>query len=161
MGAMKITNTLIKGVKDFELQLYDTPDAASYGEPNTLTNVKKESTNNKQTSRFKNYTGISSAVSGLFFSGVGYTVGAAGSLLKDLAGYICSEIPNVSQYISNGIDYNTLQHFYTFLGDSLIRANQYGGLGAAVGLLGGPILILKLKNSVSSFFSSVLSIFKR
>jgi len=155
-------------IKSLESELYDANLAVVSGAVAGLKspqNISPQNTIeravNKKAGIIKNYTGTGSVVGGLFFSGVGYAVGTMGSLVKDIAGYVCSELPKIPQYISNGIDHNTLQYFYDILGDSLARANYYGGFGAAVGLLGGTILTVKLKDSVSSFLRSISSIFKR
>lgn len=111
--------------------------------------------------KVKDYTGLTSTISGLFFSGVGYAVGVTGSLVKDIAVYACSEIPKIPEYASTGIDQNTIQSFYNVLGESLTRANYYGGMGAALGLFGGALLMVRLKYSAFSIFRSVTSIFKK
>lgn len=157
-------------MKDLELHLYKTPNSGlktpnteSYEGVDVNATDRLNATNRltKNPSRIKNYTGLTSTISGLFFSGVGYAVGVTGSLIKDAAVYVYSELPKIPNYISGGINQNTLQYLYNLFGESLTRANYYGGMGAALGLFGGAFFMTKLKNSAFSIFRSITSIFKK
>lgn len=106
----------------------------------------------KRSGGLKEYTKMTSVLGGLFFSGVGYTVAATGSLIKDLVTYLYSELPRLSYQISDGISHNLPNYFSELMSSSLAHANQIGGIGAAVGMVGGTVLMGKLRTSILSIF---------
>ena len=145
---------------NFEPELYAPLETRPYS---TLergempTNFLKNSS--RRSGNAKKHVGSSSIVSGLFFSGVGYAVGVTGSIIKDVASCVFSEAPNIPSYLSKGLDPNTIQSFYTFVGDTLSQANSYGGVAAALGFFGGAFFMAKLKSSTQTALKVASSIF--
>ncbi len=153
-------------MKDIELKMYDASDdfidtteyKNLFTQAKPKKSFKKADRNGK---KIENYIGLTPSIGGFFFSGLGYTVGTTGSLIKDMVSYLCSELPKLPYYISTGLDYNSIQHLFNFVGESLVRANYYGGIGATIGLFGGSALAIKFKNTTMSLIGRVFSIFKR
>jgi len=106
----------------------------------------------KNKNGLKDYTKMSSVLGGLFFSGAGYTVAATGSLIRDIASSLYSELPKLFYHISSGMDPNFPSYFSDLISSSLTHANQMGGIGAAVGMVGGTLFFGKLRNSLLSIF---------
>jgi hypothetical protein len=151
-------------MRELEPKLYDTVGFSGHGHREyngVCSNSEKNSKTVDEPGGLKKYVGAASFISGLFFSGAGYSVGATGSMAKDISAGILSELPQIHSYLSNGLDYGAFQHLYGFLGESLARANYYGGVGAAIGFLGGLLLMVKFKVTASSFGDHILSVFKK
>jgi hypothetical protein len=156
-------------MEHFESELYAPLGSQSYfaSEGETpLTNLFKNKANRTglrydSPNKTKEYSGLSSIVSGLFFSGVGYAVGVTGSIIRDVASYVLTEAPKIPSYLSDGIDPNTIQQLYNFAGESLSHANSYGGVAAALGFFGGAFFMVKLKSSTRLVFNGLSSIFRK
>ena len=103
------------------------------------------------------YTRMASLLSGTFFSGAGYLVAGTGTLLLDLANYLAHEIPNIPYYINQGIGPNTLSDAYIALQGAFIDAQYKGSIGAAVGLLGGSMAMVRMRSGISDMIESFFS----
>lgn len=156
-------------MENFESELYAPHGPQPYFGPEgekSLANIFKRRSNKTELrydkpSKTKEYSGLSSIVSGLFFSGVGYAVGVTGSIVRDVGGYVLSEAPKIPGYLSEGIDPGTIQNIYTFAGEALSQANSYGGLAAALGFFGGTFFMVKLKSSTRFVLNTLSSIFRK
>ncbi len=96
----------------------------------------------------RNYTKTTSIIGGTIFSGIGYTVTATGFLVKDLLTSLYGELPYICAQLSDG-SYD-MGRIYGIFSSSLNSANYAGGMGAAVGMIGGTILFSRMRNALSS-----------
>lgn len=112
---------------------------------------------NYQKGSIRKYTGTTELISGIFFSGVGYIVAGTGTLLINLTEYLAREIPNIPYYINEGLGPNTLSDAYMALQGAFVDAQYNGSIGAAVGLLGGSMAIVRLKSRLADLIESFFS----
>ena len=112
--------------------------------------IKRLRENNRRNENSSDYTKMSSLIGGLFFSGVGYTVTTTGFLVKDLVSSLYAEMSVIQSYVTNGGGYDLINYLSEIVSTSLAHANDMGGYGAAIGMIGGTVFFGKLRNTISS-----------
>lgn len=96
------------------------------------------------------YVKMGSLVGGVIFSGIGYTVTATGYLVKDLLYSLSCELPTICGQLMDGAFNEVPQYVSDIVMESLYNANQLGGAGAAVGMLGGTIFFGRMRDAIYS-----------
>jgi len=94
----------------------------------------------------RSYTKMTSLLGGTFCSGIGYAVTSTGFFVKSLLNSIWSDMP----HLLDGIDPCELNGLYSTISKSLYSANAAGGMGAAVGMIGGILFFGRVRDTMYS-----------